>query len=74
MANDSKVKLVPSSSKESEKSDISALKSVIDSAEPLDCFKPASSRQALVRHMIAYAVIGMGSYIGCTVYYAGSGA
>ena len=49
MESDSKPKLAPSSSKESDKFENSELKSVIDSAEPLDCFKPASSGQALVQ-------------------------
>lgn len=49
MESDNKAKLVPSASKESDKSENSELKSVIDSAEPLDCFKPASSGQALVQ-------------------------
>ena len=59
MASASKTNIDHSSSEEIEKYDFSELKSVIDSAEPWDCFKPASSRQALVQSHDAYKVTGI---------------
>ena len=71
MTSASKTNIDPSSSKEIEKSGFSELKSVIDSAEPWDCFKPASSRQALVQpHDITGICMDMRSYalVHCCVF------